>query len=242
MSQLARRQFLATAGAGVATLALAPLSFRDAQAARPKGAAFELPKLPYAYDALEPVIDKQTMMIHHTKHHQAYINGLNDAIKKAPVLAGKTLVEIVSNPMLAPAAVRRQVINMGGGDSNHRIFWRIMGPKGGGKPGGALAKAIDKAFKNFETFQKNFSQAAATQFGSGWAWLVLNAKKELEIVQRPNQNSPYMDGLKPVFGIDVWEHAYYLKYKNDRGKYIAEWWKVVNWTAVGARYDQFMRA
>jgi len=243
MSNLVRRQFLATAGAGVATLALAPF---DVQAVQEKKGGFTLPPLPYAPDALEPVIDAETMKIHHDKHHQAYVNGLNAAIKAAPALAGKSVSELlrgINGPgSVVPAAVRQAVINMGGGHINHSIFWQIMGPKAGGKPTGPLAKAIEKSFKSFDNFQKVFSAAAATQFGSGWAWLVLNGRKELEVVKLPNQNSPYMTGLAPLLGIDVWEHAYYLKYKNERPRYINEWWKVVNWKEVATRHERFLKA
>jgi Fe-Mn family superoxide dismutase len=241
MSHLPRREFLATAGAGVATLALAPAASAAAAVAQKdkKVTLFNLPKLPYKYDALEPHIDAQTMEIHWDRHHRGYLNGLNAAIQKEPSLSGKspgTLLRELTK-LKVPEAVRTQVRNMGGGFLNHNIFWEIMGPKKGGQPTGALAAAIEKAFKNFDAFKKVFSQMAATQFGSGWAWLVLSAKKELQVVQRPNQDSPYIDGLIPLLGLDVWEHAYYLKYKNERPRYIEAWWNVVNWDVVANRYN-----
>ncbi len=245
MSHLPRREFLATAGAGVATLALAPLATpalgaaAQVKKAEPKKALalFALPPLPYAYDALEPTIDKATMEIHHDKHHKAYVDGLNAAIKDEPSLSGKSVGTLLMNINTVPMPVRQRVINMGGGHLNHTIFWQTMGPKAGGEPTGALAAAINKTFKSFDGFKKAFHQAALTQFGSGWAWLVRNAKKEVQVLKFANQDSPYMTaGLKPLLGIDVWEHAYYLKYKNDRAKYVTEWWKVVNWKAVAARY------
>jgi Fe-Mn family superoxide dismutase len=177
------------------------------------------------------------MQIHYTKHHQAYVNGLNAAIQKEPSLSGKTTGELLRTLTSVPESVRTQVRNMGGGHLNHTIFWATMGPKKGGEPSGDLAKEIAKAFKNFDAFKKEFSQAAATQFGSGWAWLVLN-KKALQVVKLPNQDSPYLNGMVPLLGLDVWEHAYYLKYKNERPKYIEAWWNVVNWGAVAERYNK----
>jgi Fe-Mn family superoxide dismutase len=242
MTQLARRDFLRAAGAGAATLALAPLidaRQKGKDKGAKKGGPFTLPPLPYAYDALEPTIDALTMKIHHDLHHGAYVAGLNAAVAKEPSLAGKSVSALLRDIRSVPAAVRQQVINMGGGHVNHTIFWEIMGPGGGGKPTGVLAKAIDGKFGSFDSFQKLFSTAANTQFGSGWAWLVLGPGNELQIVQRPNQDSPYMTGLRPLLGLDVWEHAYYLKYKNGRAKYVGEWWKVVNWKAVADRYGKF---
>lgn len=240
MFQFTRRQFLAQTSAGVATLALVPTfgcqAAVEKKAEEEKPVGYTLPKLPYAYDALEPSIDAKTMEIHYTKHHQAYINNANNALKDYPKLLAKPVDDLLRNISEVPDKIKKAVVNNAGGHSNHSIFWEIMGPKGG-EPGGALAKAIDKAFDSFDKFQKTFSTAGTTQFGSGWAWLVVG-KKGLEIVQRANQDSPLMDGLEPLLGIDVWEHAYYLKYQNRRPDYIAAWWKVVNWKAVEDRYGK----
>lgn len=227
---LTRRQALFAAGASVATLALSPLAF-----ARPEAKGFTLPKLPYAEDALEPHIDAVTMKIHHSKHHQAYVNGLNDALKGHDKFLSMSVDEVLKNIKDVPADIRQKVVNMGGGHSNHVIFWETMGPKAGGTPTGALAKQIDEAFGSFDKFQTELTTKAATVFGSGWAWLVMNEKGKLEIVQKANQDSPFMVGQKPLLGVDVWEHAYYLKYKNVRPDYIKAWWNVVNWKAVADR-------
>jgi len=240
MSHWTRRQILQSAGVSVATLALSPLarcvSAQDTKKGEEKKpAGYTLPKLPYAYDALEPSIDAKTMEIHHNKHHQAYITNANTLLKDHPELLALPVKELLSDVSKIPEKIRKGVINNAGGHSNHSIFWLVMGPKAGGKPEGALGKAIDSSFESFDKFQKAFSQAAITQFGSGWAWLVLG-KKGLEIVQRPNQDSPYMTGLKPLLGLDVWEHAYYLKYQNQRPKYVEAFWNVVNWKAVSERY------
>ncbi|KAA0259271.1 MAG: superoxide dismutase [Chloroflexi bacterium] len=197
--------------------------------------AFELPKLPYAYDALEPHIDARTMEIHHTKHHQAYITNLNGAIEKTPELAGKSLEELLGNLNAVPESVRTVVRNHGGGTYNHNLFWEIMGPKSGGEPKGDLLKAIEASFKSFDAFKSEFTTAAATRFGSGWAWLVKKGGG-LAVVSTANQDTPLSDGLTPILGIDVWEHAYYLNYQNRRPDYIAAWWNVVNWDAVAAKY------
>jgi superoxide dismutase, Fe-Mn family len=233
MMNFTRREMFLTAGAGVATLSLASLSALAADEDAPKG--YVLPKLPYAYDALEPSIDEKTMRIHHDKHHQAYVTGVNNALKKYPKLLAKPVAVLLADIDSVPKEIRQTVINMAGGHSNHSIFWTIMGPKGGGEPKGALGKAIDGKFGSFDKFQKELSTKGATLFGSGWAWLVVNSKKELEIVQSKNQDSPYMTGHTPLVGVDVWEHAYYLKYQNLRPAYIAAWWKVVNWDAVADR-------
>jgi Fe-Mn family superoxide dismutase len=227
-----RRQVLKAAGLSVATLALYPLH----ALAQKEAAGYTLPKLPYGYDALEPSIDAETMKIHHGKHHQAYINNANMLLKGEPKLLAMPVDELLADVSKVPEKIRQGVINNAGGHSNHSIFWEVMGPKGGKEPNGALGKAIDGKFGNFNKFQGEFTTKAVTQFGSGWAWLVVNKKGELEIVQRANQNSPIMDGLKPVLGIDVWEHAYYLKYKNLRPDYVKAWWNVVNWAAVADRY------
>ncbi|NWF63358.1 MAG: superoxide dismutase [Chloroflexi bacterium] len=197
--------------------------------------SFELPKLAYAYDALEPHIDARTMEIHHAKHHQTYITNLNGAVEKTPELQGKSLEAILSDLNAAPEAVRMVVRNHGGGTYNHNLFWEIMAPNAGGAPKGDLAKAIDASFNSFDAFKDEFTKAAASRFGSGWAWLVKKGEG-LAVVSTANQDCPLMDGVTPILGIDVWEHAYYLNYQNRRPDYIAAWWNVVNWEAVAAKY------
>lgn len=197
---------------------------------------FELPKLAYAYDALEPHIDARTMEIHHSKHHNTYVTNLNGAVDKTPELAGKSLEALLSDLNAVPEGVRGVIRNHGGGTFNHNLFWEVMGPNAGGAPKGELAKAIDASFTSFDAFKAEFEKAATTRFGSGWAWLV---KKDsgLAVVSTANQDSPLSDGLAPILGIDVWEHAYYLKYQNRRPEYITAFWNVINWDAVAARYD-----
>ena len=196
---------------------------------------FELPSLAYAYDALEPSIDAMTMEIHHSKHHNAYVNNLNAALEKHPELAGKSLEELVTNINSIPEDIRTAVRNNGGGHFNHSLFWTVMSPNGGGEPSGDLATAIGDAFGNFTSFKETFSKAAATRFGSGWAWLGFKNGK-LAVLSMPNQDVPMMEGLTPILGIDVWEHAYYLKYQNRRPEYVSNWWNVVNWEEVASRY------
>lgn len=196
--------------------------------------AFELPKLPYAYEALEPFINAQTMTIHHTKHHQAYITNLNGALEKAPELASWSLEDLVARLGDVPEAVRGVVRNHGGGTLNHNIFWEVMAPNAGGEPTGALAKAIESDFGGFANFKAEFEKAAVGRFGSGWAWLAKQGSK-LVVVSTANQDNPLTDGLKPLMGIDVWEHAYYLKYQNRRPEYVTNWWNVVNWEEVARR-------
>lgn len=196
---------------------------------------FELPKLPYAYDALEPHIDARTMEIHHTKHHNTYITNLNAAVDKTPELAGKSLEQLLGDLNAVPEGVRTVVRNHGGGTYNHNLFWEVMGPKAGGAPKGELAKAFDSAFKSFDEFKAQFTAAATTRFGSGWAWLVKKGSA-LSVVSSANQDSPLSDAQTPLLGIDVWEHAYYLLYQNRRPDYITAWWNLVNWDAVAARY------
>ncbi len=198
--------------------------------------AFELPALPYAYDALEPYIDARTMEIHHTKHHAGYTKKLNAALEKHPELFEKSIEELVGNPDAIPEDIRTAVRNNGGGYYNHSIFWTVMGPDGGGEPKGALAKAIKAAFGSFEAFKQTFSTAAATRFGSGWAWLGFQNGK-LAVISMPNQDAPLRAGMTPILGLDVWEHAYYLKYQNRRGDYITNWWNVVNWDEVARRFE-----
>ena len=235
MLHLTRRQLLWGAGAGAAALALRPLAPLAARAAD-DAPGFKLPKLPYDYNALEPHIDELTMHIHHDKHHQAYVNNLNAALKDQPELLKKDIATILSNIKSVPEGVRQAVINNGGGHANHTIFWQIMGPGAGGKPTGALATAINGKFKSFEAFQKELSTAGATQFGSGWAWLVADNTGKLKVRKAANQDSPYMIHVTPLLGVDVWEHAYYLKYRSDRPGYIKAWWNVVNWKTVADRH------
>lgn len=190
--------------------------------------AYTLPDLPYGYDALEPYIDVETMHLHHDKHHNTYVTNLNAAIEKYPELAEQSVEELVTNLNEVPEDIRTAVRNNGGGHANHSFFWKIMAPNAGGKPTGAIKDAIDETFGSFEKMKEEFKTAATGRFGSGWAWLVLNNGK-LEITSTPNQDTPLTDGKTPIIGLDVWEHAYYLKYKNVRPDYIAAFWDVVNW-------------
>ncbi len=199
-----------------------------------------LAPLPYAYTALEPFIDEQTMRLHHDKHHQAYVDKLNAALENAPALSEKPLDEIVRNLSEVPEAIRTAVRNHGGGHSNHTIFWQNMRPQGGGDPSGPLAEALVSAFGDLTKFREEMTTAATTLFGSGWAWLVSDTGT-LRIVARPNQDSPLMEGHVPLLGCDVWEHAYYLKYQNRRADYIKAWWNVVNWEDVAERYTKVLR-
>jgi len=196
---------------------------------------FTVPDLPYAYDALEPTIDKQTMQIHHDKHHVAYVTNLNKALDSAPDLQNKKIEELLANNCAAvPENIRTAVRNNGGGHINHSMFWEIMGPNGG-QPSGALADAIKGAFGGLDQLKEKFNAAAAGRFGSGWAW-VIKSGAGLEVISTANQDSPVMEGKVPVMGIDVWEHAYYLKYQNRRPDYVAAWWNVVNWKEVEKRF------
>jgi len=199
--------------------------------------AFTLPALPYANDALEPHIDAKTMEIHHDKHHQAYVNNLNAAIEKAPELQGKSLDDLMRGINSVPESVRTAVRNNGGGHWNHSLFWQIMGPGKGGEPSGKLADAIKSAFGDFSKFKEQFAAAGTGRFGSGWAWLINDGGK-LSITSTPNQDNPLMEGKNAILGLDVWEHAYYLKYQNKRPDYISAWWNVVNWDAVAERYGK----
>ncbi|MBZ2183694.1 MAG: superoxide dismutase [Bryobacter sp.] len=200
--------------------------------------AFTLPALPYAHDALEPHIDTATMEIHHGKHHNAYVTNLNKALESAPELAGKTLEELLANNLaIVPDAIKTAVRNNGGGHYNHSLFWTILGPGAGGTPVGKLAEAIDATFGSFEAFKEKFNAAATTRFGSGWAWLVKTADGKLEVTSTANQDNPLMEGKHPIIGLDVWEHAYYLKYQNRRPDYIGAWWNVVNWVEADTRYN-----
>jgi Fe-Mn family superoxide dismutase len=200
--------------------------------------AFSVPDLPYAYEALEPYIDSQTMHLHHDKHHVAYVTNLNKALESAPDLQNKSIEELLANNCAAvPENIRTAVRNNGGGHINHSMFWEIMGPNAGGAPSGELASAINSTFGSFDTFKEKFNAAATTRFGSGWAWLIKSGKG-LEITSTANQDSPVMEGNHPVMGLDVWEHAYYLKYQNRRPEYIGAWWNVVNWNEVAKRFGK----
>ncbi|ADB68329.1 TPA: superoxide dismutase [Listeria monocytogenes] len=197
---------------------------------------YELPKLPYTYDALEPNFDKETMEIHYTKHHNTYVTKLNEAVAGHPELASKSAEELVTNLDSVPEDIRGAVRNHGGGHANHTLFWSILSPNGGGAPTGNLKAAIESEFGTFDEFKEKFNAAAAARFGSGWAWLVVNDGK-LEIVSTANQDSPLSDGKTPVLGLDVWEHAYYLKFQNRRPEYIDTFWNVINWDEANKRFD-----
>lgn len=199
-------------------------------------AKHELPALPYAFDALEPHIDKQTMEIHHGRHHQTYVNNLNKALEGHADLAEKSLEDLLRNLDEVPESIRGAVRNNGGGHANHTLFWQIMSPNGGGNPTGEIASAIDSTFGSFDKFKEEFTTAAMTRFGSGWAWLVVKKDGSLAVTSTPNQDTPLMEGDTPILGIDVWEHAYYLNYQNKRPAYIEAWWNVVNWDEVNKRY------
>ena len=200
--------------------------------------AFQLPDLPYGFDALEPHIDTATMQIHHGKHHQTYVNNLNAAIDKAPELSGKSLDELLRGINSVPEAVRTAVRNNGGGHLNHSMFWKWMAPNAGGEPGGEIGRAIKDAFGGFDKFKEQWSAAGAGRFGSGWVWL-LNDGGKLSITSTPNQDNPLMDGKSdPILGLDVWEHAYYLRYQNRRPDYITAWWNVINWEAVESQFSK----
>ena len=197
---------------------------------------FELPKLAYEFSALEPHVDALTMEIHHDKHHNAYVTNLNAAVEKHPALFEKSVEELVADLASVPEDIRGAVRNNGGGHANHSLFWTVISPNGGGQPTGELAAAIDTKFGGFDAFKQAFSQAAATRFGSGWAWLVVS-NGELEVVSTLNQDNPLTDGKTPILGLDVWEHAYYLNYQNRRPDYIAAFWNVVDWNEVARRYE-----
>ncbi len=225
----------ATFAAGIAAWPTT-LAAQAAAGATPSG-PFKLPPLPYSFDALEPYIDARTMEIHHDKHHQAYITNLNKALAGQDDLARKTAEELVRDLAGVPEKVRPAVRNQAGGHFNHSLFWQMMKKGGGGEPKGALAAAIDKKFKNFTGFKDEFTKAATGQFGSGWAWLTLDGK-ELKVEAAPNQDNPLSQGRTPLLGIDVWEHAYYLKYQNRRPEYIAAFFNVINWDFVTERYEK----
>jgi Fe-Mn family superoxide dismutase len=198
----------------------------------------QVPPLPYGYDALEPYIDKETMTLHHDKHHAAYVTNLNAALDKHPELASKSAEDLLRNLSAVPDDIRTAVRNNGGGHVNHSMFWTIMGPGGGGAPSGRIADAIQSTFGDFESFKKQFNDAGLKQFGSGWAWLVRTQAGKLEVVNTPNQDNPMSSGSFPILGNDVWEHAYYLKYQNRRGEYLTAWWNVVRWDAINERFGK----
>jgi len=236
---LTRRQMLTTFGLGALAVAASPRLARGqnpapAAPAPPAAGPFALPPLPYPAAALEPYIDEQTMTIHHGRHHQAYVNGLNAALEKAPELAGQTLESLLSDLGKVPEGVRTAVRNHGGGHFNHALFWTQLAPGAGGEPAGAAADAIRGAFGSFDRFRERFRQAALGVFGSGWAWLSVE-KGELVVHATPNQDTPLAEGRRPILGLDVWEHAYYLKYQNRRGDYADAFWNVVSWTEVNRR-------
>ena len=200
--------------------------------------AFEVPPLPYEYDALEPYIDTSTMHLHHDKHHAAYVNNLNAALKDQAQFASMDVDELMHHINDVPENVRTTVRNNGGGHSNHSMFWQIMGPNAGGAPTGDLASAINSAFGSFDAFKAAFNDAGTKRFGSGWAWLILDQSGKLQVISTANQDSPLMDGNYPIMGNDVWEHAYYLKYQNRRADYLSAWWNVVNWKEIAERYEK----
>lgn len=200
-------------------------------------AKFELPELPYAYDALEPTIDKETMNIHHTKHHNTYVTNLNAALENHADLQSKSIEELISDLDAIPEDIRTAVRNNGGGHANHSLFWKTFSANGGGEPTGELAEKINDKFGSFDAFKETFEKAAATRFGSGWAWLILDNGK-IEVTSTPNQDSPIMEGKTPLLGLDVWEHAYYLKYQNRRPEYAKAFWDKVNWDEVTKNYNE----
>jgi Fe-Mn family superoxide dismutase len=204
--------------------------------------SYTLPPLPYAFDALEPHIDARTMEIHHDKHHAAYVNNLNNALKDHPELAAKPVNELIADLASVPEAIRTAVRNNGGGHSNHTFFWEIMGQGKGGAPVGSLGEAITKTFGSYDEFKSKFEAAGVGRFGSGFVWLIVNKQGQLEIISLPNQDSPYMDGNKPVIANDVWEHAYYLHYQNRRPDYLKAWWNVVDWDHAEQNYQTALKA
>lgn len=230
---ITRREWL---GAAALVMAPAVANFTGKTAWAQDSASYSLPKLPYPTDALEPHIDKMTMEIHHGKHHQAYVNNLNTALKDQPKLAAKKVEDLIRSLDEVPEAIRNAVRNNGGGHANHTMFWEIMGPHKGGEPSGDLGAAIKSTFSSFENFKKTMSDAAMTRFGSGWAWLTVDKSGKLAVESTANQDSPLSSGKSALMGIDVWEHAYYLHYQNRRADYVAAWWNVVNWDNVAKRF------
>ena len=227
-----RREFLVTSGAALAAQALP---------AQPAPAAYTVPALPYAYDALEPHIDAQTMQIHHDKHHKAYVDNLNKALAGHPELAAKPVEQLIVDLNAVPDPIRTAVRNQGGGHANHTFFWTSLKKNGGGKPKGELSEAVDRYFKSLAAFQEQFTKAALGQFGSGWAWLSMDASGALKVEATPNQDSVLSAGRQPLVGIDVWEHAYYLKYQNRRPEYVAAFFNVIDWDAASERYNKLRK-
>lgn len=236
---MTRRQAIKTAAMTGAVLATLPQAMAQGTPppAAPATGPFKVPPLPYAYDALEPYIDARTMEIHHDKHHAAYVANLNKAVAEIPALATMSVEDLLKDLSAVPEKVRTVVRNNGGGHYNHSLFWQML-KKDGGEPKGALAKAIDSAFGSFSAFQESLSKAAAGQFGSGWGWLVIDAEKRLSVEPTANQDSPISGGKQPLLGVDVWEHAYYLKYQNRRPEYISAFFHVINWDFVSGRYEK----
>jgi Fe-Mn family superoxide dismutase len=238
---MTRRQAIRTTAFAGAALATLPAALAQNSAPAPAAPAatgpFTLPPLPYAFDALEPVIDARTMEIHHDKHHAAYVANLNKAVADFPDVAKQPVEDLLKDLSAVPEKIRTAVRNQGGGHYNHSLFWQLL-KKDGGEPGGDLAKAIDSAFGGFATFKETFTHAAVSQFGSGWAWLVIDGEKKLSVVPTTNQDSPLSEGKQPLLGIDVWEHAYYLKYQNRRPEYVTAFFQVINWDFVAGRYEK----
>ena len=231
--------FLLTTSAASYTLnscAFAENSSQTEKVNKVKSGAIQLPPLPYPYDALEPHIDAETMRFHHDKHHAGYVKNLNAALDKHPELKDKSIEDLLSNLKSVPSDIQRTVRNNGGGHVNHAMFWQIMGPNGGGEPTGALASAIKENFGSFADFQEQFNKAGGSRFGSGWVWLVLADNNKLEVTTTANQDSPFSEGKYPIMGNDVWEHAYYLKYRNRRAEYLKSWWNVLNWDEINKRF------
>jgi Fe-Mn family superoxide dismutase len=232
---MTRREALQRTGLAAAIATVGQINISAADPAPAPTGPFTLPKLPYAFDALEPYIDAKTMEIHHDKHHAAYVNNLNAALEKHADLQNKSIDDLVKGINSVPEDIRTAVRNNGGGHINHTMFWEIMGPGGGGAPTGAIGDAIKSAFGDFEKFKTQMNDAGTKRFGSGWAWLI-DAGGKLVVESTANQDSPLMEGKKPILGIDVWEHAYYLKYQNRRPDYLGAWWNTVNWSAVNKRF------
>ncbi|WP_242071979.1 superoxide dismutase [Nostoc sp. FACHB-110] len=233
---LNRRHFLFLLGAGAGAFALDSVALADKP--QTTAGAIELPPLPYAYDALEPHIDAKTMQFHHDKHHAAYVKNLNAALDKHPELKNKSVEELLRKLGKIPADIRTTVRNNGGGHVNHSMFWKIMKPQGGGEPTGEISAAINQNFGNFAALKKQFNEAGAARFGSGWVWLVRNNNGKLEITTTANQDNPISEGKYPILGNDVWEHAYYLNYQNRRADYLEAWWNVVNWDEINKRFAE----
>lgn len=227
---------IATTATTAATILVSPKAFAQGISSNSSG-PFSLPPLPYAYDALEPYIDAETMRFHHDRHHAAYVNNLNAAIGRHPQLVNQSAIALLANLDSIPEDIRSIVQNNGGGHINHSMFWEIMTPRGGGAPTGNIATAINENFGSFAVFKQQFNDAGLKRFGSGWVWLVLTKAGKLEVTSTPNQDSPFMTGDFPILGNDLWEHAYYLKYQNLRGDYLNAWWNVINWAEVNKRLE-----